>query len=173
MSEAKQGREFVTHELDEAIAVQSAIVKTARRLGEVHPDPASRRLIKGMVRPNEQNLRELERLGKPYGATGTEEEVAGALARLARETTKHAPEAESEAYEAHAVLLSLVRKQQDSAAAVLKIARSLKETAMREGARQLLRDTKQASQELADALAAFAVTIATKPSPPASDGSRA
>jgi len=30
MWEAKQGREFVTHELDEAIAVQSAIVKTAR-----------------------------------------------------------------------------------------------------------------------------------------------
>ena len=63
MSEAKQGREFVTHELDEAIAVQSAIVKTSRRLAEVHPDPASRRLIKGMVGPYEQNLLELERLG--------------------------------------------------------------------------------------------------------------
>lgn len=163
MSEAKQGREFIKHELDEAIAFQSVIVETGRSLGKSHPHAESRRLIKGMVASDERHLRELQRIGKPFGATGKEEEVVSAMAALARETAEKAGEAESEAYEAHAVLLTLKRKQQDGAAAVLKIARSLKDTDMRDSAQQMLRDTKAAAQELADALATFAVRIASSP----------
>jgi hypothetical protein len=162
MSEAKFGREFVKHEFDEAISIQAVTVETARKLADAHPEPAARRLIKGMVRDDERQLRELERLGKPYGATGKVEDVSAALGDLARTTTKSASEAESEAYEAHAVLLALKRKQQDSAGAVLKIARALKETEMRDSARTMLRDTKAAAQALADALADFAVVIATR-----------
>jgi hypothetical protein len=163
MSEAKQGREFIKHELDEAIAFQSVIVETGRSLGKSHPDPESRRLIKDMVTRDERQLRELQRIGKPFGATGKEEEVVTAMADLARATAEKAGEADSEAYEAHAVLVTLKRKQQDGGAAVLKIARALKDTDMRDSARQMLRDTKRSAQELADALASFAVTIASAP----------
>jgi hypothetical protein len=45
------------------------------------------------------------------------------MAELMKTTLESAPEAESEAYEAHAVLLSLKRKQQDSALAMVRIAR--------------------------------------------------
>jgi hypothetical protein len=162
MSEAKYGEEFITHEFDEAIAVQSMIVGSARKLAEVHPDPDAKRLIKGMVAADERQLRELRQLGKPYGATGTVEEVAGALGKLAAATLEKASEAESEAYEAHAVLLALKRKQQDSTAALLKIARDRKEAGLRDAAREMLRETKGAAQELADALAVFAVSIASR-----------
>jgi len=167
MSEAKQGREFVKHELDESIAFQTVIVDTARSLAKSHPHAESRRLIKAMVTTDEAHLRELKRAGKAYGATGEVEEVVAAMGALARETVHKAGEAESEAYEAHAVLLTLKRKQQDGAAAVLKIARSLKDTELRDGAKAMLRDTKAAAQDLADALAAFAVEIASKPAPKA------
>jgi hypothetical protein len=40
----------------------------------------------------------------------------------------------SEAYDGHAVLLNLKRKQQDSADAVIKIARDRKETELRDAA---------------------------------------
>jgi hypothetical protein len=163
MSEAKQGREFIKHELDEAIAFQSVIVETGRSLGRSHPDAESRRLIKEMVTRDERQLRELLRIGKPFGATGKEEEVVTAMAELARATAEKAGDADSEAYEAHAVLVTLKRKQQDGGAAVVKIARAFKDTDMRDAARQMLRDTKRSAQELADALAAFAVTIATAP----------
>lgn len=164
MSEAKYGDEFIKHELDEAISIQSVIVKTGTTLATKHPEAAARRLIKGMGRTDEQHLEELRRLGKPYGATGKVEDVSKALGDLARETTAAADGAESDAYEAHAVLLTLKRKQQDSAAAVLKIARALKDATMRDSAREMLRDTKRASQDLADSLADFAVAIATRTS---------
>jgi hypothetical protein len=171
MSEAKFGREFIKHEFDEAISIQSVIVETGRKLATDHPEPAARRLIKAMASDDERQLRELERLGKPYGATGKVEDVSEALGDLARTTTKSASEAESEAYEAHAVLLALKRKQQDSAGAVLKIARALKETELRDAARTMLRDTKTAAQALADSLADFAVVIATRK--PAGSSSKA
>lgn len=161
MSE-KSGREFITHEFDEAISIQKLVLETGKQLSESHPDSESRRLIKSQVQGDERNLRELQRLGKPYGATGKVEDVAEALGSLARDTVKKAGEAPSEAYEAHAVLLLLRRKQQDAAAAVLKIARNIKETAMRDSAREMLREGKLASQELADSLASFAVSIASK-----------
>lgn len=169
MSE-KSGREFVTHELDEAIAIQELVVETGRKLAQAHPQPDARRLIKRLVAEDERQLRELERLGKPWGATGKVEDVAEGLGSLARETVGKAGDAPSEAYEAHAVLLTLKRKQQDGTAAVLKIARTLKETALRDSAREMLRETKRASQELADALAEFAAVIATRE--PAKAGSR-
>jgi hypothetical protein len=165
MSEATYGREFIKHEFDEAISIQSVLVETARKLADAHPEPAARRLIKGMVRDDERQLRELEQLGKQYGASGKVEDVAEALRDLARATSMSATEAESEAYEAHAVLLTLKRKQQDSAGAVLKIARALEETAMRDAARTMLRETKAAAQALADSLADFAVVIATRARP--------
>jgi hypothetical protein len=162
MSEAKFGREFIKHEFDEAISIQSVIVETGRKLAESHPESAARRLVKGMVRDDERQLHELEQLGKRYGATGKVEDVSEALGNLARTTTRSASEADSEAYEAHAVLVALKRKQQDSAAAVLKIARALRETEVRDAARTMLRDTKASAQALADALADFAVVIATQ-----------
>ena len=162
MSEAKFGRDFIKHEFDEAISIQSAMVETARALADAHPEPAARRLIKGMVRDDERQLRQLEELGKQYGASGKFEDVATSLRDLARATTKSASEAESEAYEAHAVLLTLKRKQQDSAGAVLKIARALKDTDTRDAARTMLRETKAAAQALASSLADFAVVIATR-----------
>ena len=162
MSEAKYGREFVKHEFDEAISIQSVGVETARKLAEAHPEPGARSLIKAMAGDDERQLRELERLGKRYGASGKFEDVATALRALARSTTESASSAESEAYEAHAVLLTLKRKQQDSAGAVLKIARAFKDTETRDAARTMVRDTKAAAQALADSLADFAVVIATR-----------
>jgi hypothetical protein len=162
MSEAKVGTEFITHELDEAIAIQRAIVKAGESLSQEHPSASAKRLIKQGLKADQRFLAQLEMLGRPWGATGKAEEVAGALDQLMTETSEKAAEAESEAYEAHAVLLNLKRKQQDSGAAMLKIARALKDTEMRDAAREFARETKAGAQELADELANFAVTIATK-----------
>jgi hypothetical protein len=162
MSEPKYGREFIKHEFDEAIAVQQAIVEGARRLSEVHPDAQSKRLIKSTLKQDERFLKDLQKLGQPYGASGEVEEVAGSLKQLMEETAESAGEAESEAYEAHAVLINLKRKQQDSAAAMVKIARELKENDLRDSAKEFHKAQKETSQELADRLAEFAVVIATR-----------
>ena len=162
MGEAKYGEEFIRHEFDEAIAVQRAIVEAERQLGSSHPYPEAKRLIAATMRDDERGLRDLERLGKAYGATGEMEEVAAGLQALMRETAQHAQEAESEAYEAHAVLLNLKRKQQDSAAAMLKIARAQRNTEVRDAAKEFLRSQKTSAQALADSLAEFAVVIAGK-----------
>jgi hypothetical protein len=162
MSAAKFGREFIKHEFDEAISIQAVTVETGRALATAHPEPAARSLIKGMIPDDERQLRELERLGKRYGASGKFEDVSKALRDLARSTSKSASEAASEAYEAHAVLLTLKRKQQDSAGAVLAIARALKDTETRDVARIMLRETKAAAQALAASLADFAVVIAAR-----------
>jgi hypothetical protein len=77
-------------------------------------------------------------------------------------TLETASQADSEAYEAHAVLLNLKRKQQDSAAAMLKIAREMKDTDMRDAAQEFERGTKESANELATQLAALAVKIATQ-----------
>ena len=160
MGEAKYGDEFIKHEFDEAIAVQRAIVEAERQLARSHPYADAKQLIAGTMREDERGLRDLERLGKPYGATGEVEEVAAGLQALMRETAQHAHEAESEAYEAHAVLLNLKRKQQDSASAMLKIARSQRNTEVRDAAKEFLRVQKTSAQALADSLAEFAVVIA-------------
>jgi hypothetical protein len=161
MSEAKTGKEFITHELDEAIAVQRAIVQADESLSREHPSVTTKRLLKESLKTDQRFLRQLETLGGTWGATGKAEEVAGALEQLMTETSQKASEAESEAYEAHAVLLNLKRKQQDSGAAMLKIARATRDTKMRDAAREFATAMKASAQELATELANFAVTIAT------------
>lgn len=162
MSEAKVGDQFIQHELDEAIAIQRSIVKTEESLGRDHPVKATKELILETLKMDKEFLRELESLGRPKGATGKSEEVATALDELATQTTEKAAEAESEAYEAHAVLLNLKRKQQDSAAAMVKIARAMKDTKMRDAATKFERETKASARALSAELAALAVEIATE-----------
>jgi hypothetical protein len=161
VAEAKVGEEFITHELDEAIAIQQSIVTAEETLRRDHPRPTAKRLIEQALRQDKKFLDQLEALGRPYGATGKAEEVAGALQQLMTETSEKTADAESEAYEAHAVLVNLKRKQQDSGAAMLKIARAKKDNEMRDAARAFTKATKTSAQELADELAEFAVAIAT------------
>lgn len=160
MSEAKVGEAFVQHEFDEAIAIHRAIVEAEEQLSRSHPAPDAKRAIKFELAKDQRFLRQLEKLGARHGASGKVEEVAGSMQQLMQETTEKAGEAESEAYEAHAVLVSLKRKQQDSAAAMLKIARAMKDTELRDAALDFGKQMKAGAQALADQLAAFAVTIA-------------
>ena len=70
--------------------------------------PAGRDSIQaGLLKDDKQYLEQLRKLGKAYGATGEVEEVAGRLKELMDATLETATSegAESEAYEAHAVLL--------------------------------------------------------------------
>jgi len=161
MGEAKVGDEFVTHEFDEAIAIQRQIVEAERALAESHPVAEVKRALKGFLRDDERFLMELESLGSEKGATGKVEEVAGSMGELMRTTLESAPEAESEAYEAHAVLLSLKRKQQDSGLAMIRIARDRKDRALREAATRFERGQRLSAKELGGSLADFAVRIAS------------
>ena len=172
MAEAKTGEAFITHELDEAIAIQRAIVQAEEELGDRHPRQEAQRLIRSALKEDQRFLKDLQRLGQQHGATGKAEEVAGALQTLMTETSQKAGEAESEAYEAHAVLVNLKRKQQDSSAAMLKLAREMKDTEMRRAATEFAKATKASAQELADDLAAFAVVIATGNEPSTRRSSR-
>jgi hypothetical protein len=83
------------------------------------------------------------------------------MTELMQTTLESAPEAESEAYEAHAVLLSLKRKQQDSGLAMKRIASELKDTKMRQAATRFERSQRTSAKELGDSLADFATRIAT------------
>ena len=161
MSEAKYGDEFITHEFDEAIAIQQAIVDGAEKLTTAHSRTQSKALIKTALRDDTKFLKELRRLGKKHDATGKAEGVALALKNLMDETSQSAAEAPSESYEAHAVLINLKRKQQDSAAAMVKIAREQQDTELRDAATEFGKVTKSSAQDLADDLALFAVEIAT------------
>ena len=162
MSEAKTGATFITHEFDESIAVQQAIVDGAAALSTSHPRRESKQLIATTLKEDRQFLATLKKLGKAHDATGKAEGVALALKNLMDETAKSAGEAPSEAYEAHAVLINLKRKQQDSAAAMLKIAREMDDTELRDAAIEFGKATKASAQALADELATFAVQIATR-----------
>lgn len=156
-----EGTEFIKHEFDEAIAIQRAIVDAGERLSTAHPVADVKRTLKSDLRVDKRHLTQLEKFGKAYGATGKAEEVAEALKSLADETSKKASDEESEAYEAHAVLLNLKRKQQDSADAVIKIAREMKETDLRDAATTMKKEIKSSADGLAKSLATFAVQIAT------------
>jgi hypothetical protein len=162
MSEAKVGPQFIKHELDEAIAIQRTIVKAEEQLSSSHPEAEGRRAIERSLKQDQKFLEKLEQLGQQHGATGEVEEVAGSMQELMQTTLKTAEEAPSEAYEAHAVLLNLKRKQQDSASAMIKIARELKDTEMRDAASEFEKGTKESANELANQLAALAVRIATE-----------
>jgi hypothetical protein len=172
MAEAKVGDQFITHELDEAIAIQRSIVQAEESLGRDHPSDSTKEMILEALKQDQQFLRQLEELGRPMGATGKSEEVASALEQLATQTTQSAAEASSEAYEAHAVLLNLKRKQQDSAAAMVKIARATKNTKMGEAATKFEKETKASAQALSKELAALAVEIATQGREMSRTGSR-
>jgi hypothetical protein len=161
VGEAKYGDDFIKHEFNEAIAIQQAIVESEEQLSEKHPFPQAKREIKSMLRESQRQLSQLQKLGKPYGATGEVEEVAESMKKLAEETVQKASEADSEAYEAHAVLLSMKRKQQDSAGSVIKIARAMKEPRLRDAAKQMQKKNKEASEKLAKSLSDFAVVIAS------------
>jgi di/tripeptidase len=155
------GTEFIKHEFDEAIAIQRSIIESGKALSGSHPVAAVKRQLAGDLKVDQQHLAQLEKFGKPYGATGKREEVAEALGSLAEETSQKAGSEESEAYEAHAVLLNLKRKQQDSADAVIKIARDRKETELRDAAMKMKKEVKASADALAKSLANFAVGIAS------------
>jgi di/tripeptidase len=155
------GTEFIKHEFDEAIAIQQSIVKSGTALSESHPVASVKRQLKSDLKVDRQHLEKLQQLGKPFGAAGKREEVAKSLGELADETARKAGSEESEAYEAHAVLLNLKRKQQDSADAMIKIARDRKETDVRDAATKMKREIKSSADDLAKSLADFAVRIAS------------
>jgi len=161
MGEAKQGQAFIQHEFDEAIAVQQAIVEAERILAESHPLKEAQDTIGRFVKDDEQCLRQLQQLGEKFGATGKAEEVAGAMQQLSETTSQSAEDAPSEAYEAHAVLLTMLRKQQDSSGAMLKIAQQMDEQEIKDAAVQMQKQTKSEADELAALLSQFAVQIAT------------
>jgi di/tripeptidase len=155
------GTEFITHEFDEAIAIQQSIRDAGTKLSRSHPVPAVKRQLTADLKVDERHLAELQKFGKPFGAVGKREEVAEALGSLADETSRKAGSEESEAYEAHAVLLNLKRKQQDSADAMIKIARDRKDTDLRDSAMKMKKEIKASADALGKSLADFAVQIAS------------
>ena len=155
------GTEFITHEFDEAIAIQQSVCDAATKLGNSHPVAAVKRQLTADLKVDKRHLEELRRLGKPFGAVGKREEVAEALGSLADETSAKAGSEDSEAYEAHAVLLNLKRKQQDSADAMIKIARDRKDTDLRDAAMKMRKEIKASADALGKSLADFAVRIAS------------
>jgi hypothetical protein len=155
------GQEFIKHEFDEAIAIQQTICDSGEKLSTSHPVAAVKRQLKSGLKIDQRHLKELQKFGRPYGAAGKREEVAEALSSLAEETTSKADAEESEAYEAHAVLLNLKRKQQDSADAMIKIARREKNAELRTAATKMRKEIKASADQLAKSLSDFAVRIAT------------
>ena len=155
------GTEFITHEFDEAIAIQQSILDSGTKLSTSHPVADVKRQLKADLKVDQQHLAQLKKFGKPFGATGKREEVAEALGSLADETSQKAGDEKSEAYEAHAVLLNLKRKQQDSADAMIKIARDRKNTELRDAATQMKKEIKSSADALGKSLADFAVEIAS------------
>jgi hypothetical protein len=155
------GQEFIKHEFDEAIAIQQTIVACGEQLSGSHPVAEVKKQLKADLKVDQRHLRQLEKFGKPFGAMGKREEVAESLSKLAEETSSKASAEESEAYEAHAVLLNLKRKQQDSAEAMLKIARQRKDTELRDAASTMKKEIKSSADGLGKSLADFAVRIAS------------
>jgi hypothetical protein len=163
MGESKVGEAFITHEYDEAIAVQQCIVDAETKLATSHPVASSRAAIKAAMTEDKDFLKQLKSLGKPHGATGKIEDVAKGLKDLMDETVETAVEegADSDFYEAHAVLLNTKRKQMDSAGGMLEIARATDDAKLRTAATTFAKAQKASCQVLADELAGYAAKIAT------------
>jgi hypothetical protein len=163
MGEAKVGEDFITHEYDEAIAVQTCIVEAETTLSTKHPVSTTKTALRRSLAEDRTFLTELKALGKPHGATGKVEDVASGLKELMEETLETATVdgADSDFYEAHAVLLNIKRKQMDSAGGMLEIARATKDTELRKAATEFGKAQKASCQVLADELAGFAAQIAT------------
>lgn len=162
MGEAKVGDEFVTHEFDEAIAIQRVIVDAERTLSTKHPVAAARNTLGSALAEDREFLKQLTTMGKAHDATGKVEDVAGGLKTLMEETLESAltEGSDSAFYEAHAVLLNLKRKQQDSAGAMRKIASDQRDAKMREAAAAFAKAQTAHAKDLAAALAGYAVQIA-------------
>ena len=162
MGEAKVGEAFITHEFDEAIAIQQVIVDSESTLSTKHPVASARTAIKSSLAEDRTFLTQLKTLGKQHDATGKVEDVAGGLKELMEETLETATTegADSDFYEAHAVLLNLKRKQMDSAGGMLAIARDMKDTKLRTAATAFKKAQTASSKALADELATYAVKIA-------------
>ena len=162
MGDAKVGEDFIKHEFDEAIAIQQCIVDAESSLAKTHPVDSAKRAVKSALAADEKYLQQLRTLGKQHDATGEVEDVAGGLKELMESTLLKAngEGAESDYYEAHAVLLNLKRKQWDSAGGMLAIARDQKATKLRDAAKDFQAGQKETSTALTKELAAFAVQIA-------------
>ena len=164
MSEAKTGEAFITHEYDEAIAMQQCIVDAETELAKSHPQGSAKTAIKAALTEDKTFLTQLKSLGKPHGATGKVEDVAEGLKSLMEDVLETATMAgaDSDYYEAHAVLLNIKRKQMDSAGGMLEIARATKDTELKSAATAFAKAQKASCQVLADELASYAALIATK-----------
>ena len=162
MGDAKTGQEFIKHEFDEAIAIQQCIVEAEETLATRHPMRSAKTAIKSSLADDRGFLEQLTALGKTHDATGEVEDVAGGLKELMDSTleTATAEGADSDYYEAHAVLLNLKRKQMDSAGGMLAIARDQKDTKLRDAAKDFQAGQQETSAALTKELAAFAVRIA-------------
>ena len=162
MGEAKVGEEFVKHEFDEAIAIQQCIVDAETTLSTKHPVTSAKSAIKSSLAEDKSFLTKLKALGKEHDATGAVEDVAGGLKGLMEQTLETATSegADSDYYEAHAVLLNLKRKQMDSAGGMLAIARDMGDAELRTASTAFQKAQKASSQTLADELAGYAVKIA-------------
>jgi hypothetical protein len=160
------GSAFITHEYDEGIAIQQAIVAAAEALGAAHPVPAARDAIREQLAVDQRQLEDLRLLGAPHGAEGKQEDVARGMDTLMRKTLEKATDKEpeeSDVYEAHAVLLSLKRKQLDSAGGMIATATDRGDTRAAATHRKHQRELTAATRALAETLAAFAVRIASRP----------
>jgi hypothetical protein len=157
------GQDFVKHEFDEAIAVQQSIVRGATELARIHPMPDSKRELQSAARESEQWLRRLQESGSKFGATGEKEDVASGIEQLAMTTLEKARDGEpSEVYEAQAVVINALRKQQDSAGSIVKIATSMRDRELAAEGREMQRATKKTADGLARNLTQLAVFIATE-----------
>jgi hypothetical protein len=163
MGEAKVGEEFITHEFDEAIAIQRCIVDAETTLSTKHPVTSAKTAIKASLADDKTFLKQLETLGKQHDATGEIEDVAGGLKALMEDTLETATTegADSDFYEAHAVLLNLKRKQMDSAGGMLAIARATNDAKLRTASTEFQKAQRASSKALTDELASYAVLIAT------------
>src|SRR5919202_6045498 len=143
------GTAFIKHEFDEAISIQQAAVEAARALSEAHPVPEARTAIKEMLPTGEEHLQTLQSFGALFDAKGKQEDVARGMASLMQKTLGKAKEGgaeESEAYEAHAVLLSLKRKQQDSTVSLVRLADELGNRKMATAGRKMQRELNAATK---------------------------
>lgn len=160
------GAAFITHEYDEGIAIQQIIVAAAEELSTQHPVPDAKRAIAAQLDVDRRQLAELQALGAPHRAKGKKEDVVRGMGSLMTKTLEKATEKEreeSDVYEAHAVLLSLKRKQLDSAGGMIKTATDRGDKDAVTAHRKHERELKAATQELAESLAAFAVRIQKLP----------
>jgi hypothetical protein len=159
------GTAFVKHEFDEAISIQKTVVEAARALSEAHPVPGARTAIKEMLPIGEEHLQTLQSFGALFDSRGKQEDVARGMSSLMQKTLAKAQEGgaeESEAYEAHAVLLSLARKQQDSTASLILLAEKVDDRTLATAARKLQRELNASTKQLNELLADFAVRIAAQ-----------